>query len=398
MLPLATVLFAFATAAGAGDPDAGQGRLDRCLAELRPLALARGVSAATWDAHMPGRRQDPEVQRALDRQPEFELPIWDYLAALVDEERIADGQARLLEHAGLLARMEAEHGVDAATVVAVWGVESDYGRVTGRKPLLDSLATLSCAGRRQAFFRGELFALLALIGRGDLDAEDLTGSWAGAFGQTQFMPSTYARVAVDGDGDGRRDLVGSVADALASTAHYLRRAGWQPGQAWGHEVLLPEGFDTSLQGRRQRRPLSYWTDRGLRRADGGDWPKDERKAALLLPAGPQGPAFLVFRNYDAIFSYNAAESYALAIALLSDHLRGGAGLRMPWPTDDPGLSRAQRRELQALLITRGHDIGEVDGLLGERSRRAIRAEQARLGLEPDGKAARSLLEALRRGD
>ena len=398
MTPHAAVpLLALVLASSVSAADAGTGSFGRCLAGLRPQALAKGVPAATWDARMKERTFDPGVLEALDQQPEFRLPIWDYLAGLVDEERITDGQARLQEHADLLARIEAEHGVDAATVVAVWGVESDYGRVTGRKPLLDSLATLSCAGRRQAFFRGELFALLGLIGKGDLQAEGLTGSWAGAFGQTQFMPSTYARVAVDGDGDGRRDLVASIPDALASTAHYLRQAGWRPGQAWGHEVTLPKGFDTSLNGRTNRRPLSYWTGRGLRRADGGEWPRDDRQAALLLPAGPKGPAFLVFRNYDAIFSYNAAESYALAIALLSDRLRGGEGLHTPWPTDDPGLSRAQRRELQTLLIARGHDIGEVDGLLGERSRAAIRLEQQRLGREPDGRAGQALLEALRRG-
>ena len=387
----------FSTHAAAADK-AGTETLDDCLARLRPQALAKRVPAATWDAHMRERVHDAGVLAALDQQPEFKLPIWDYLAGLVDDERVADGAARLSEHAPLLERLSNEYGVDPATLVALWGVESDYGRVGGGRPLLDSLATLSCAGRRQAFFRGELFSLLGLIGRGDLQAEGLTGSWAGAFGQTQFMPSTYVRVAVDGDGDGRRDLVASIPDALASSANYLRQAGWRRGQAWGHEVLLPDGFDTSLQGRNNRRPLSYWTGRGLRRADGGDWPADDRRAALLLPAGPAGPAFLVFRNYDATYSYNAAESYALAISLLSDRLRGNAGLHRPWPTDDPGLSRAQRRELQTLLLARGHDIGEADGLIGARSRAAIMREQQRLGREPDGRAGMALLEALRRGD
>jgi len=386
-LPL---LFACLLPAGALAAD-----LDACLRGLAPAARAAGVRADVFSTHTADLATDPTVLEALDAQPEFRTPIWDYLAGLVDEERVHDGRARLAEHQALLERLSADYRVDPATIVAVWGVESDYGRVTGGKPLLRSLATLSCAGRRQAFFRGELFALLKLIQAGDLSAEGLSGSWAGAFGQTQFMPSTYARIAVDGDGDGRRDLVGSVPDALASTANYLRRAGWQPGRRWGHEVLLPEGHAATVSGRGQRRPLSQWRAQGLRRADGGALPADDRAAALLLPAGRAGPAFLVFRNYDAIYSYNAAESYALAIALLAERLRGDAGLRARWPTDDPGLSRAGRRDLQARLLARGHDIGAVDGMIGERSRRAIAAEQARLGREPDGRASESLLAALR---
>ena len=369
--------------------------LSGCLAGMRPQALAQGISAATFDTHTAGLATDPSVLEALDYQPEFRTPIWDYLAGLVDDERVSDGQAMLAEHAATLAKVERDYGVDAATVVAVWGVESNFGKTFGKKPLLGSLATLSCAGRRQAFFRGELFATLKLIQSGDLRAEGLVGSWAGAFGHTQFMPSTYARIAVDGDGDGRRDLVASIPDALASTANYLKRSGWRTGQAWGHEVVLPEGFDSSVNGRQARRPLSQWLARGIKRADGQPLASSEAQAALLLPAGKQGPAFLVQRNYDAIFSYNAAESYALAISLLSDRLRGGAGLKAAWPTDDPGLSRAQRRELQQLLLARGHDIGEVDGMIGAKSREAIATEQKRLGREPDGRAGRSILEALK---
>src|SRR5690606_13410792 len=294
------------------------------------------------------------------------------------------------------ARVEAEYGVDPATVVAVWGVESDYGRITGKRPLLQSLSTLSCFGRRQEFFRGEFLALLRLLHDGDLSDPGLTGSWAGAFGHTQFMPSTYVRIAVDFDGDGRRDLVGSIPDALASTANYLRRGGWQPGRPWGWEVRLPPGFDAGLAGRTKRRPLADWAARGLTRVDGAALQATDTPAALLLPAGPRGPAFLVFRNYDAIYSYNAAESYALAIATLADRLRGGGGLATPWPTDDPGLSRAERRELQQRLLARGHDIGTADGVVGNATRRAIRDEQQRLGITPaDGRAGRRILEALR---
>jgi lytic murein transglycosylase len=366
-----------------------------CLDGLRPQAGAAGIRTDTFDRLTAGLAPDPTVLESLDFQPEFRTPIWDYLAGLVDEERVDDGRAMLAEHAALLKRVQAQYGVDPETVVAVWGVESNYGRTFGKKPLLASLATLSCAGRRQAFFRSEFFATLRLIQAGDLRPEGLVGSWAGAFGHTQFMPSTYARIAVDFDGDGRRDLVGSIPDALASTANYLKRSGWRTGQAWGREVVLPAGFDASVNGRQARRPLSAWLARGVKSADGSPLSASDDATALLLPAGPKGPAFLVHRNFDAIYSYNAAESYALAIAHLSDRLRGRGPLVAAWPTDDPGLSRRERRELQELLVARGHDIGEVDGMIGSRSREALKLEQARLGQPADGRAGQRILQALR---
>lgn len=366
-----------------------------CLDRLRSRAAVNGVPAAAFDHFTADLAPDPTVLEALDAQPEFSTPIWDYLAPLVDAERIAQGRAMLARHAEVLARVEARFGVDRHTVVAVWGVESDYGRVFGKRPLLASLATLSCEGRRQAYFSGEFLALLKLLHDGDLAAEGLTGSWAGAFGHTQFMPSTYARIAVDFDSDGRRDLVTSIPDALASTANYLKQSGWQTGQAWGFEVRLPASFDAGLAGRRNRHPMEHWRDLGIRRIDGAALPAGRAPSALILPAGKSGPAWLVQKNYDAIFSYNAAESYALAIALLSDRLRDAPAQQTPWPTDDPGLDRAQRKALQELLLARGHAIGEVDGLIGSLTRRAIVLEQQRLGLEPaDGRAARRIFNAL----
>ena len=388
-LPLALLLAAPLAQA----QDAG---FQRCLAALQPQAAARGIDAAQFTRLTADLQPDRSVLPLLNAQPEFTTPIWDYLSGLVDEQRVADGRAMLATHGELLARIAAEYGVDAETVVAVWGVESDYGRVTGKRPLRVSLATLACEGRRQEFFRGEFLALLSLLASGDLADPDLTGSWAGAFGQTQFMPSTYARIAVDGDGDGRRDLVASIPDALASTANYLRRAGWRTGEPWGYEVKLPAGFDASLAGRTSRRPLSDWVARGVTRVDGRPIAPSDARSAVLLPAGRNGPAFLVFRNYDAIYSYNAAESYALAIATLADRLRGGSGIAAAWPTDDPGLSRAQRRQLQTLLLARGHDIGAADGMIGSATRKAIVAEQQRLGQQPaDGRAGQRILEALR---
>ncbi|WP_213928564.1 lytic murein transglycosylase, partial [Pseudomonas aeruginosa] len=297
-------------------PDASS--FPSCLAGLQKKAQAQGISADSYERFTSGLQADLSVLDLLDAQPEFTTPLWDYLAGLVDEQRVSDGKAMLAQHDKLLDQVAARYGVDKYTVVAVWGVESDYGRIFGKRPLLTSLSTLSCYGRRQSFFQGEFLATLKLLQAGDIRDAGITGSWAGAFGHTQFMPSTYARIAVDFDGDGRRDLVGSVPDALGSTANYLKKAGWRTGQPWGYEVKVPADFPASLAGRGKRQPLSAWVARGVRRVDGQPLPGGDEKAAILLPTGAQGPAFLVYRNYDAIYSYNAAESYALAIALLSD--------------------------------------------------------------------------------
>ena len=366
-----------------------------CLKDLRAEAAAKGVSMATFDQQTAQLQPDMAVVGFLDAQPEFVTPIWDYMAGLVDAERVTDGQRMLSHWQDVLARVEAEYAVDAATVVAVWGVESNFGRNFGSRPLLTSLSTLSCFGRRQPFFRGEFFTTLKIIQDGHVAPERLTGSWAGAFGHTQFMPSTFMRLAVDFDGDGRRDLVDSVPDALASTANFLKRAGWRSDMPWGFEVVLPAGFDASDAGRRNKQPMQAWAARGVKRVDGGALPAGATQAGLLLPAGISGPAFLVTRNFDALYSYNAAESYALAIAHLSDRLRGGQPFATAWPTDDPGLSRAERREVQTLLIARGYDIGEPDGMIGARTREALKQVQAALGLEADGRAGQKVLHALR---
>jgi lytic murein transglycosylase len=377
-------------------PVAADPAFTACMASLRGVAEKQGITTTTFDTHAQQLAADMSVLDLLDAQPEFTTPLWDYLAALVDEQRVADGTTMLATHRELLERVATAYGVDAATVVAVWGVESDYGRVFGKRPLLVSLSTLSCFGRRQAFFRGEFLTTLKLLQAGDVRADGLTGSWAGAFGHTQFMPSTYERIAVDFDADGRRNLIDSIPDALASTANYLVKSGWRTGEPWGYEVKLPAGFDLAQAGRTNRRPLTEWVTQGIARIDGQPLPADDRAAAVLVPTGIGGPAFLVFKNYDAIYSYNAAESYALAIALLADRLRGGAGLVAAWPTDDPGLGRPERRALQTLLLARGHAIGTADGMIGTQTRRAIVLEQQRLGLQPaDGRAGAKILAALR---
>lgn len=388
-LGAACLLPAVTSAASADDDFA------RCLASLKPAAQAAGVQPDTWDRHTRSLSADLTVIDKLNYQPEFRMPIWDYLAGLVDDERVMQGRALLAQHRAVLAQVQQRYGVDPATVVAVWGVESNFGQTFGKYPLLQALGTLSCLGRRQGYFRGELFAALRIVQAGHVAPERLVGSWAGAFGHTQFMPTTYERLAVDFDGDGRRDLIDSVPDALASTANFLARAGWQGEQPWGIEVRLPAGFSTAGQGRTVKHALTHWRTLGLTRTDGSPLPDSGGPFGLLTPAGAQGPAFLVGRNFDAIYSYNAAESYGLAIAHLSDRLRGGGPFATPWPTDDPGLSRAERRDLQRLLVARGHDIGEIDGLLGDRSRVAIKVEQTRLGFTADGRAGQKLLSALR---
>lgn len=370
-----------------------------CLANLRSQAIASGVSGSTYDRYTQNLSPDYSVIDKLNYQPEFSTPIWDYLSGLVDNERVQAGQQKLAQHRVVLNRVEQTYGVPAETVVAVWGVESNYGDISGKYPLLQALGTLSCEGRRQSYFRGEFFATMRILQRGDLTQDQLYGSWAGAFGHTQFMPSTYERLAVDFDGDGRRDLVSSTTDALASTANFLKRAGWQTGMPWGFEVKIPQGVSIAGESRRNKRSLNSWIAQGVTRTDGtaliqgnlsGSTP-----AGLITPAGANGPAFLVFKNFDAIYSYNAAESYGLAIAHLSDRLRGGTPFLTAWPTDDAGTSRAERREIQQFLIQRGYDIGAIDGLIGDKSRQAIQQEQTRLGLKPTGRAGQQILRAFR---
>jgi lytic murein transglycosylase len=364
-----------------------------CVAELRSESIANGITAQTFDSALKGIEPDPTVLEAMEAQPEFETPVWEYLARLVDDRRIAEGRSRLVTWATVLDRAQKEFGVDRNVIIAVWGVESDYGRIMGKRLLVRSLATVSCFGPRQRYFRGELLATLQIVQSGDIGVKALRGSWAGAFGHTQFMPSTFQRSAVDFDGDGKRDLVGSIPDALGSVASYLKRAGWEAGMPWGYEVRLPASYH-GPSGRHARRPLAEWAKLGITRLNGAAL-TGEQPAALLLPTGTRGPAFIVFKNFDAIHSYNASESYALAIAHLADRMQGAGPFATPWPTDEPILSRTERRELQQLLIDRGFLAGDADGIIGSRSVAAIKAFQAAKGLASDGYASASVLKALK---
>ena len=378
---------------------ASQTGFQSCIANLKNSALAAGVSSTTYDRYTQNLTPDYSVIEKLNYQPEFSTPIWDYLSGLVDDERVAVGKQKLAQHHDVLSRASAVYGVPVETIVAVWGVESNFGDISGKYPLLQALGTLSCEGRRQSYFRGEFFATMRILQRGDLREDQLKGSWAGAFGHTQFMPTTYEELAVDFDGDGRRDLVSSTSDALASTANFLKKRGWQTGQPWGFEVTIPADMSISGESRRNKKSLSSWVDRGLVRADGSPIIQGglsgSSQAGLMSPAGSSGPMFLVFKNFDAIYSYNAAESYALAIAHLSDRLQGKPVFSKTWPTADAGTSRAERREIQYFLIKRGYDIGDADGLIGDKTRKAIIQEQNRLGLNPTGRAGQQILRAFR---
>lgn len=365
-----------------------------CVNSLAALARANGVSAATVARATQNLTFDPDVIAAEHSQPEFSTLIWDYIAGLVDDERVADGRLMMRRWGRWLAVAQRRYGVDAAVIAAIWGVESNFGKSFGKQPIVQSLASLSCAGGRERYFRSEFIAALKIIDAGDVDPAHFVGSWAGAFGNTQFMPSTFLHMAVDLDGDGRRDLINSVPDALGSTANYLHRHGFTPGLTWGFEVRLPSNY-SGPSGRRNKQPVAAWAARGIARANGAPL-RGEGRVWLFLPAGSHGPAFLVTHNFDVIYSYNAADSYALAISLLSDRLRGAPPLATPWPTNDPGLSRARRREVQTLLIRHGYDLdGKIDGILGKKTREAIAAFQARVGLKPDGRACVSVLAALR---
>lgn len=363
-----------------------------CVAGLRHAAAAAGVDQSTIASATNGLEPNDAVS-FMDKQPEFTTPVWDYVAGLVDEERVEEGRAMMQRHAGALHAAESRYGVDPATIVAVWGVESDFGKSFGKRPVVQSLATLACeAPRRNDYWRKEFVAALKILDSGDIRAEEFIGSWAGAFGHTQFMPSTFLGTAVDLDGDGRRNIASSAADSLGSTANYLRKSGWRPGMRWGFEARLPDGY-SGPSGRGAKQSMGFWQSRGVTRLDGGGL--GEGTAALLLPAGRNGPAFLVTKNFDAIYAYNAAESYALAICVLSDRLRGRPGIQTPWPTDDPGLSRAERRELQALLTRHGYDVGDSDGVIGTKTKEAIADFQSRAGLQRNGRASLKVLNALR---
>jgi membrane-bound lytic murein transglycosylase B len=366
-----------------------------CIAALWPLAERRGISLAAYRRFTAALVPDLSIMDKLDAQPEFVKAPWDYLDLLVNDDRIARGRDLLAQYAPIFAAVERAYGVDRAIVAAIWGVESNYGTMGGDRPVLRSTATLACVGRRRDFFRGEFLAALEILQRGDIPPDRFVGSWAGAFGPTQFMPTSFLRYAVDFDGDGRRDVVDSVADVIASTANNLRTDGWVRGQSWGYEVVLPRGFNYLLADSARQMTVRQWQSFGVRRADGKPFVRPADRASLLLPAGARGPAFLTLDNFRVIMKYNPAEAYALAIGHLADRLHGGAPFVHGWPRDERVLTLDERYELQQLLAQHGFRIGAPDGLIGPQTRFAIRDFQTSVGDIPDGFASGEVLDRLR---
>lgn len=367
----------------------------QCLEQLWPLAARRHVSRATYVAATKDLTPDLRIMDLMDNQPEFTKSLWDYLDILVTDERIDQGRALLAKYDKTFDAVEKAYGVDRYTLTAIWGVETRYGLMGGERPVLRSTATLACVGRRQKYFRNEFLDTLEIIQHGDVATDKLVGSWAGAFGPTQFMPSSFKRYAVDFDHDGHRDVVGSVPDMLASTANNLKKDGWETGETWGYEVVVPANFDFKFADRHRAMPISEWMRLGIMRVKGKAFPRSSDMAYLLVPAGVQGPGFLMLHNFRVIMRYNPAEAYALAIGHLADRLRGGAPFVQNWPRYERVLSRSERLELQEHLLRNGYDVGEPDGQLGGKTRAAIREFQARVGQVPDGFASAAVLDRLR---
>jgi lytic murein transglycosylase len=366
-----------------------------CIESLWPAAARRGVSRAQYDRLTAGLTPELRLMDLMDSQPEFTKSFWDYLDILVTDARIADGRAMLARYASAFDTMERAYGVDRHYVVAIWGVESNYGTLGGDRSVIRSTATLACVGRRTGYFKDEFLSAIEIVARGDVRADHLVGSWAGAFGPTQFMPTSFKRYAVDFDGDGRRDVVDSIPDLIASTANNLKKDGWATGQTWGYEVVVPQDFNFLLADRSKVLSLQDWERAGVRRPGGKGYPRPNDKAYLLVPAGAQGPGFLMLQNFRVIMKYNPAEAYALAIGHLADRLRGGGPFVQAWPRHERVLSRTERLELQQHLARHGYDVGEPDGRLGPKTRLALRRFQSAVGAVPDGFASATVLDQLR---
>lgn len=405
---LAAVLACIGFAADAEDPmpvvDGGRADVidggsaegfEAWLAAFRPRAMAAGITPATLDAAFAGIGFDTSVVEKDRNQNEFTKPIWLYLDTAVSSDRIANGKAALAANAALLDRIEAAYGVEKEVVVAIWGLETAYGTYRGKTSTIGSLATLAYDTRRSAFFEAELIQALKILQNGDTTPAAMIGSWAGAMGHTQFMPSSWATYAVDFNGDGRRDIWSDdPTDALASTANYLKHWGWTTGQPWGYEILLPPGFDYTQSGDRVVKPVSDWQAMGVRRPNGSELVADGT-ASVLLPAGAGGAAFLIFPNFRVIERYNPADAYVIAVGHLSDRIRGGEAILADWPREDRALTLDERVELQSRLSAAGFDPGGVDGKIGPNTIAAVRAYQIAQGLTPDGYASLAILTKLR---
>jgi lytic murein transglycosylase len=368
---------------------------DRWLAGFRERAIAQGIRPDVIDAAFAGIRYNTDVIEKDRNQSEFTKQIWDYLDSAASADRVRNGRTTLQANAALLAQIERRYGVEAEVVTAIWGLESAYGTYRGSTPIIEALATLAYDGRRGPFFEQQLIAALRIAQDGDVSPRGMTGSWAGAMGHTQFIPTSYLAHAQDFDGDGRRDIWSDdPADALASTAAYLAEFGWTKGQPWGVEVRLPEGFDYSQTGERIKKSPADWAAMGVRDTEGNRVP-NHGQASILLPAGARGAAFMIFDNFHVIERYNTADAYVIGVGHLSDRIRGAGPLRTSWPREDRNLRFAEKQEMQVRLTQAGFDTQGVDGVIGPNTIAAIRAFQKTQGLTPDGYASYDILQRLR---
>ncbi|WP_420393353.1 lytic murein transglycosylase [Acuticoccus sp.] len=369
----------------------------QCVQSKWPAARSAGVTRATFDRVTAGLRPDPKTVELSGRQAEFVKPIWEYLATAVSDKRVTGGRAALDEHRATLANIAERWKVDPEVVVAIWGMETSYGTYMGDHNAVRAAATLACNGRRRGTFWTQQFAAAIKIAQdGHVPLERMNSSWGAAMGHTQFIPTSWQAYAADYDGDGKRDIWRSIPDAFASTANYLAKHGWRYQETWGYEVVVPRGFDHGLADGQRKRTLAEWSQLGLRRAGGGSWPRPNDPAYLLYPAGANGPAFLMLRNFDVIKRYNNADAYALAVGHLADRIVGGGAFEQAWPQNERPLTRAQVREVQSLLTRRGYSTGGVDGQVGPMTRAAIRAYQKASGKVPDGYPSTQLLSDLQR--
>jgi len=375
------------------DADRQKKAFERWVTDFRIGARAAGIDEVTLNVAFADVRYLPRVVELDRAQPEFTRTVWSYLDSAVSPRRIALGQDKWLQARAEIDAAAARYGVAPAILVAIWGMESNYGSNAGSIPTVDALATLGFEGRREGWARGQLLATLRILQNAEVDRSQMIGSWAGAMGQTQFLPSVYLGYAVDADGDGRRDIWGSVADAMASTANFLARSGWQADQPWGVEVRLPAGFDVDRADVSVRQPSALWTAEGVCTVDGAPLPQ-LAEGTVLLPAGARGPAFLVGPNFEVILRYNNSTSYALAVGLLAQRLAGGPDVHAPWPRDLVALSRQQLNALQTALNQRGFDSGTPDGVMGPATRVALRGYQRSVGLPADGYPTLDLLQRL----
>jgi len=362
-----------------------------------PTARAKGISRKTFDQAFAGVVPNPEVLASAEHQPEFVKPVWVYLDKALTSKRIGDGRKLLRKYNRTLRKLERRFGVDRHILVAIWGLESAYGTRLGELNVIRSLSTLAYQGSRREFGFKQLIGALEILERGDIPVSKFQGSWAGAMGQTQFIPTTYNAFAVDIDGDGRRNIWGSTADALGSTANYLRASKWKKGAPTAIEVRLPRKFNYKNTGLKKAHKMSQWVRMGIRAADGGRLRSSSRRGAIVLPAGAEGPAFLVFNNFRSILRYNNAVSYGLAVSYLAKRFKGKGKIVSSWPLKNLPLNQAQNKELQKLLNAQGHKVGEIDGKVGSKTIKAIKAYQSRKGLIADGYPSSALLKRLRKG-